>query len=96
MKYSGYSILIRQLFYGITGICDDNFTILKGYDERHIPKSLFRKHLVYLIRKGYQFVTMSDLVLLLKEKRKLNKIVVLTFDDGFRNVIENAYPIMKE
>jgi len=78
------------------GICDDNFKMLKGYDERHIPKSLFRKQLLYLIGKGYQFVTMSELTLLLKEKKKLNKTIALTFDDGFRNVIDNAYPLMKE
>ncbi len=78
------------------GICDDDFTMLKGYDERHIPKSIFRKHLEYLIKKGYRFATMSELVRLLKDKKDVSKIVVLTFDDGFRNVVQNAYPIMKE
>ena len=30
------------------GICDDDFTLLKGYDERHIPKSMFKKHIIFL------------------------------------------------
>ena len=78
------------------GICDDTFDLLKGYDERHIPKSLFRKHLEYLQRRRYVFVNMTGLLEAVDNKNRLNKFVVLTFDDGFRNVIENAYPIMKE
>jgi peptidoglycan/xylan/chitin deacetylase (PgdA/CDA1 family) len=86
----------KAIILSYHGICDENFRMLKGYDERHIPKSIFKKQLLYLINKGYQFVTISELVLLLKEKKNINKIVALTFDDGFRNVIENAYPVMKE
>jgi len=78
------------------GICDDGFTLLKGYDERHIPASLFRKHLDYLRRKGYSFVSMSELVEIIRGQNEAKKIVALTFDDGFRNVVENAYPLLKE
>jgi peptidoglycan/xylan/chitin deacetylase (PgdA/CDA1 family) len=39
---------------------------------------------------------MSELIDALKNKKRIKKFVVLTFDDGFRNVIENAYPIMRE
>ena len=74
------------------GICDEDFTLTK----RHIPKSVFRKQLSYLKRKGYVFVSMSELLAFIKNKKKIGKSVVLTFDDGFRNIVENAYPIMKE
>ncbi len=72
------------------GICDDDFKLLQGYDERHIPKSVFRKQLIYLKCKGYNFVSLSTLVDRLKAKRKVEKMVVLTFDDGFRNIVNNA------
>jgi len=78
------------------GICDDGFDLLKGYDERHISRSCFREQLAYLKRKGYSFVSMTELVNTIKNKGKVGKKVVLTFDDGFRNVIKNAYPIMQE
>ena len=25
------------------GVCDDDFTLLKGFDERHISKALFKR-----------------------------------------------------
>lgn len=84
----------RVLWYH--GICEDGFDLLQGYDERHVRKSLFREQLEYLKRKGYIFVTMSELVDALKSKKKVGKFVVLTFDDGFRNVVKNAYPIIRE
>jgi len=78
------------------GICDDGFDLLKGYDERHISKSSFRKQMEHLKRKGYSIISLTELVNTIKNKGKFYKNVVLTFDDGFRNVIENAYPIMRE
>jgi peptidoglycan/xylan/chitin deacetylase (PgdA/CDA1 family) len=78
------------------GICNDGFDLLKGYDERHVSKSCFRKQLSYLKQIGYTFVTMTRLVETLKNRKQPKKLAVLTFDDGFRNVIENAYPVMQE
>lgn len=78
------------------GICDDDFDLLKGYDDRHIPKSLFRKQLSYLKGKKYSFTTLSEAMDMLNHRKKIRNIVVLSFDDGFRNVVENAYPIMQK
>lgn len=79
------------------GICEDTFTLLQGYDERHIPQSVFRKQLNYLKKWGYKFATISEVVDILKGDKKIpEEIITLTFDDGFKNVIEKAYPIMKE
>jgi len=77
------------------GVCDDDFRLLRGYDERHIPLSLFQKQLSHLEQRGYQFATMSQLMQRLAEKRHIGRLAVLTFDDGFRNVLRNAYPAMK-
>ena len=78
------------------GVCDDSFRLLSGYDERHIQKSNFREQMSFLKRKGYVFYTMSELMDIFFNKKKIKKMVVLTFDDGYRNVVTNAYPIMKE
>ena len=74
------------------GICDDGYYVT----ENHLPKSVFRKQLSYLKSKGYVFINMSQLMSVLEKRGEINKFVVLTFDDGFRNVVHNAYPIMVE
>jgi peptidoglycan/xylan/chitin deacetylase (PgdA/CDA1 family) len=78
------------------GICEDTFRLLSGYDERHIQKSKFREQLSFLKRRGYNFLNMSEFIDILHNKKRIYKMVVLTFDDGYRNVVTNAYPIMKE
>jgi peptidoglycan/xylan/chitin deacetylase (PgdA/CDA1 family) len=82
------------LFYH--GICGEDFDLLKGYDERHTSRASFRQQLDHLKRRGYVFVSMTELVEALSNKARTEKYVVLTFDDGFRNVVEKAYPIMRE
>ena len=76
------------------GICNDEFDLLIGYDERHLPVSVFKKQLDYLSNNGYQFTSMTELINKIVNHEKIGKNVVLTFDDGFLNVINNAYPLM--
>jgi len=86
----------KALILWYHGICDDSFDLLKGYDERHIPVSLFRKQVSYLKARGYRFVTLTELLRRKENGGKIGKLAVLTFDDGFKNVIKNAYPVMRE
>ena len=78
------------------GVCDEDFTLLNGYDERHVPASDFKEQLEMVRSCGYSFVTLSELVTRLKSGLSVGRLAVLTFDDGFRNVVRHAYPIMKE
>ncbi len=78
------------------GICENDFDILVDYDERQLSKSSFRKQLRYLQRKGFSFISMTELINKMNNGGKLGKSVVLTFDDGFQNIINNAYPIIRE
>jgi peptidoglycan/xylan/chitin deacetylase (PgdA/CDA1 family) len=82
----------KALILWYHGICDDDFNLTK----RHLPKSELHKQLSYLKRKGYVFVSMTELLAIIKNRRKIDRSVALTFDDGFRNVVENAYPVMQE
>jgi peptidoglycan/xylan/chitin deacetylase (PgdA/CDA1 family) len=102
LNLSGLNILFRFLnrkkaiILWYHGICDDTFRLLNGFDERHIQKSNFRKQLIFLKKNGYIFLTMTELTDIFRYKKKINKMVVITFDDGYSNVVTNAYPIMKE
>jgi peptidoglycan/xylan/chitin deacetylase (PgdA/CDA1 family) len=49
------------------------------------------KHFV----RNYKILPLDDIVWRIKNQRSLRRCLAITFDDGFRNNYENAYPILK-
>lgn len=70
----------------------------KGVHGTHIEAYIFEEHMKYLKDKGYQTVTFEDLKNGKYRDRfnKGNKWVILTFDDGYKDNYEVAYPILKK
>ncbi|MGD6969106.1 polysaccharide deacetylase family protein [Rossellomorea vietnamensis] len=57
----------------------------------------FAKHMEYLHENGYETLTLKELYAFLNGEIDVpDKSVVLTFDDGFKDNYEEAYPIMKK
>ena len=62
-----------------------------------IMKDELRRDLDYIKENGYTTVTVRDLIDYVDGKRELpEKIIMLTFDDGFESVRELAWPLLKE
>ncbi|NLG52053.1 MAG: polysaccharide deacetylase family protein [Chloroflexi bacterium] len=56
----------------------------------------FEAHLRYLQQEGYSTITLRDLSLALQRGYPLpEKPIVLTFDDGYRDAYENAFPLLR-
>ncbi len=56
-----------------------------------------RRDLEYIKNKGYETVCIQDLIDFVDGKNQLpEKIVMITFDDGFESVMELAQPILRE
>lgn len=78
------------------GVCDDDFVTSRDFVSRHVPVSIFERHLKFMSDCGYRFVTLSEAVSLLKERKPLPpRTATITFDDGFMNVVRHAYPAME-
>ena len=60
----------------------------------HIPVDVFGAHLAHLISLGYRFIGMSEGLERLKRGLSMRGLATLTLDDGFANVVEQAYPVM--
>lgn len=57
----------------------------------------FKKQMQWLYEEGYQTVSVNDMVTAIQQGKMLpKKSIILTFDDGFMDVYENAYPILTE
>ena len=57
----------------------------------------FRKHLQLLKDQGFTVVPLADALTVLSGSNNLpEKAIAITFDDGFANIYQNAYPILKE
>ena len=57
----------------------------------------FAEHLRYLADAGYTAVTPDDLLFALAQGRELPaRPIILTFDDGYRDNYENAFPLLTQ
>jgi hypothetical protein len=66
-------------------------------NELRVPKEVFREQMKYLKDKGYTTLTLDEFYdFLINNKPVPEKSVVITFDDGYKDNYENAYPILKE
>lgn len=63
----------------------------KGYSYQKIEKEKFAEQMRYLAESGYRSLFFSEL-----EKGLPEKALIISFDDGFRTVYENAEPIMRQ
>ncbi len=62
-----------------------------------MPIQQFDTQMGYLARKGYNCLTLHEAVQIIREYRKIPKrSFVLTFDDGYQNVLTNASPILEK
>jgi peptidoglycan/xylan/chitin deacetylase (PgdA/CDA1 family) len=62
-----------------------------------VPPELFAAQLDRMHAEGYSTITLYDLIAYLQQGRSLpEKPVILTFDDGYRDNYENAFPYLRE
>jgi peptidoglycan/xylan/chitin deacetylase (PgdA/CDA1 family) len=62
-----------------------------------VSPPLFAAHMAWLARNGYTSITLDDLYRALTEGRPLPpRPVILTFDDGYADAYEHAFPILKQ
>ena len=63
----------------------------KGFSYQRVEKEKFEQQMRYLRDHGYQSILFQDM-----DKPLPDHAVLITFDDGFATVYENAAPIMKK
>ncbi len=68
-----------------------------GEGNHFVTPENFTKQMEYLKNKGYKVITLDELVRSIKSKERLSRDrVVITFDDGYKDNFEYAYPVLKK
>ena len=70
-----------------------------GYEKSgsFVSPENFNRQMEYIKKKGFEVITLDELVKSIKDKRRLKRNkVVITFDDGYRDNFEYAYPVLKK
>lgn len=61
-----------------------------------VPPEVFDQQMNYLRQKGYQTISLAQLMSNLKNNSLPAKPIVITFDDGYRELYDNLFPILKK
>jgi peptidoglycan/xylan/chitin deacetylase (PgdA/CDA1 family) len=62
-----------------------------------VPRETFRMHMQYLKENGFRVVGLLELADRITNNSPIpDKTVAITFDDGFKSILTNALPILKE
>lgn len=61
-----------------------------------ISPLMFKKQMEYLWKKGYQTFSLSEAISFIQRKKPFpEKTFVITFDDGYKNVYTEAFPVLR-
>ncbi len=88
-----YTLRVPILMYHHIG----NPPVNEKSHQLYVHPDLFRREMEYLAENKYKSTSLDELADALKNKKKLpKKSIVITFDDGYDDFNNNAYPILKK
>lgn len=61
-----------------------------------VTKEAFGRQMQYIKDNGYNIIFISELIDKMKKSEQFKNTVCITFDDGYKDNFEIAYPILKE
>ena len=61
-----------------------------------VAPEVFRKQMETLRQSSTRVLALRDLVVSLRQNQKVENAVAITFDDGFKNIFTDAFPLLKE
>lgn len=62
-----------------------------------VAPETFKRHMAFLARNGFAVISLEDFIRASGSAKLLPyKCVAITFDDGYENNYENAYPVLRE
>ena len=70
--------------------------VAEDRDELAVSPRQFRLQMDYLEREGFRAISVAEAPALIERQSASDRVVVLSFDDGFLDVAENALPELEQ
>jgi peptidoglycan/xylan/chitin deacetylase (PgdA/CDA1 family) len=86
---------IATIFY-LHRVCRKNENRLHPNENMKISPEILEQFILELKSKGYEFISLDRLYEILISGERVEKQIVFTLDDGYRDNYEIAYPIFKK
>lgn len=72
----------------------DTILAIYGHDQKREP---FEQIVAWLLKRGYRFITPEELYAYLTGRKvQAEKLVWLSFDDGWKSNYDNVFPVLKK
>lgn len=92
---SGYCLTVPVLFYHHVEPLHE--AAKQGHAQLTVDSTVFDSQMAYLVQNGYRSLSAEELVVALQTHTALpQKSVVITFDDGYDDAYDYAFPILKK
>lgn len=97
--------MLKDVFLGclsVLALPADRAVILMYHSVReegplfNVTPAAFARQMAYLKHKKYDVVSLRELVRRLRTREPLGRVVVITFDDGYRDNYTHAFPILQQ
>jgi peptidoglycan/xylan/chitin deacetylase (PgdA/CDA1 family) len=88
IKYKNSSV--RIVYYHMVS----NFERPHYFDHKAISKKLFQEQIDFF-KQHYKIVCISEAIYLIDNNENIKNLLVISFDDGFKENFTNIYPILK-
>ena len=75
------------------GVTNSSSVGIENYSGKHIPISEFESQMKF-IKEKMEPVSLREMVNSLQNNKPIQDAIAITFDDSYRNVFENAVPIL--
>ena len=103
-QYLTYFVIFLLQLFPVAGHTAQHAVILQYHHisettpkSTSVTPSVFADHLDYLEQNNFQVLPLTVVTRALQQGDKLpDKTVVITFDDAYRNIYENAFPLLKK
>jgi len=97
---------LRRLFAGVGGnlvpilsyhsVSENLFGYSHPYYQINTSPTVFMEQMKWLRNKGYWTLDLHDLPAAFESGSDLSKCFVITFDDGYRDILTAGWPIMRQ